>query len=129
MSLGTHTDQAAPYEEFTKALANLRRISARAEDGIVRDALLKRFTLAHETAWRAMGRKMKRNETASQPEALLNDALGAGLIEGIETWQEIGHQRRHAAHAFEDAEAAAIADFVRRRALPALETLRARMTG
>lgn len=128
MRPGTHIDQAAPYDDFAKALANLRRISAMAEGDIVRDALLKRFALACETAWRFMGRATKRTETASSPEALLIHALDAGLIEDIETWRELGRQRRRAAHAFEEAEAAAIADFVRRRALPALETLRARMT-
>jgi nucleotidyltransferase substrate binding protein (TIGR01987 family) len=113
-------------EQFSKAVAALRRALEQLEDEFVRDSIIKRFELCFETARKAMQRWLREQDELNQHSTkkdIFPAALRTGLIQDVDTWNELGAARNDTSHEYDDVKALEIVALARSVGLSAFEAL------
>ncbi len=116
-------------DQFDRALARLHEALVENETPLVRDALIQRFEFTFEMAWLSLFDFLawKGERVAKQAWAVLPVAFQALLIEDAQLWDEVRISRNQTSHTYDEAKAIVVAAFVREKAIPAFDTLQARL--
>lgn len=112
-------------QQFRKALENLRTAAAMPEDDIVRDALVKRLSLACGTAMGALQSMLNESSSAAAPDwyEVLRQAENAGFISDAGSWGQMLRYQSDERLAYDDATAEELVAYVRSNGLACLEQL------
>ena len=110
---------------FESALAGLHEAAELAETTVVRDALIRRFVNAFETAWRALFWSLTSRgvQVRSETTDVLQRSRETSLLKDEALWREIRHFRDRSPQAFDETFASELTDFVRTRAIIAFDDL------
>ena len=110
---------------FESALAGLHEAAGLDETTIVRDALIRRFVNAFETAWRALfwSLTLLGVQVRSETTDVLQRSGETGLLKDEALWREIRYFRDRSPQAFDETIAGELADFVRAQAIIAFDDL------
>lgn len=112
--------------KFADALAALEEAALENETRMARDSLLLRYVFTFEMAWQAMRQVLlDRGDTETPRVAFstLETAFKVGIVRDPALWDELRKARNGVVHAYDEAEAIALAALVRQRALPTLRAL------
>lgn len=99
------------------------------ETPLVRDALIKRFELTFEMAWKCMYRWLRVQQVDVPQEAfrVIPCAFSAGLIDDDAAWTAIRQARNRTSHTYAEKIAIAVAAVARERAGPCFRALHERL--
>ena len=117
------------FEYFDKALARLKEALAEPESEFMRDAIVKRFEITFEMAWKTMFRFLtdKGERIAAKAWDVIPVAFESLLIEDAEVWDSMRDWRNDASHEYNMAKATELASLVRLRFKDAFELFHAEM--
>lgn len=120
---------AQQYQYFLKALQRLKEALAEPESSFVRDAIVKRFEMTFEMAWKTMFRFLADKGERVAPKAwdVLPLAFESLLIEDGALWDRMREYRNDTSHEYNEVKAVEIAAFVRQHGLKAFELFAAEM--
>ena len=117
------------FEYFDKALARLKEALAEPESEFMRDAIVKRFEITFEMAWKTMFRFLtdKGERIAAKAWDVIPVAFESLLIEDAEVWDSMRDWRNDTSHEYNMAKATELASLVRLRFKDAFELFPAEM--
>ncbi len=120
---------ARSLENFRRCLANLRTAL---ETPIVDDrdlaGVVKLFELAYETGWKALGSALRlEGHAVPGSKSAFRKAVQLGWLEDSADWGEMVQARNESVHIYQPEAARSLAEDVRTRYVPLLESLLARL--
>jgi nucleotidyltransferase substrate binding protein (TIGR01987 family) len=125
-----HSDRfEVARKQYNQALDRLHEVIALDEDSIIRDSLIQRFEFTYELAWKSMFYWL-RDQGEQVPEMqkpIIAAAFRCELIADPKLWEDIKDERDETSHTYNEAKAMFVSAFVRTKALPAFDALRARL--
>ena len=119
-------------ENYTRAVENLAEAAgtwqAHRADALYRDGLIRRFEIAAELAWKSLKDYMEDQGlrlSFSTPKYIMKEAYAAGMIDDESAWLQILQARNEMSHVYDESAAAATAERICAKYLPAFRALAA----
>ena len=116
-------------KQYNQALDRLHEVAIMDEDAIIRDSLIQRFEFTYELAWKSMFYWMRGHgeKVPEMQKPIIAAAFRCELIADPQLWEDIKDERDETSHTYNEAKAMLVSAFVRAKALPAFDALRARL--
>ena len=115
---------------FRSALSRLQEMLTQNEDEAVRDAIVLRYLLTFEAAWKAMYQYLIANgeRVGDSAWVVLPEAFKVGLIADATAWDQARKYRNIIGHDYDKPKSIEIAAYVRKEGIAAFETLAVKLS-
>ena len=98
------------------------------EDDLYLDAIIKRFELSYELAWRLMKKVLAyEGIDAQSPRMIIREAFNAGLLKKADVWLDMLEKRNLSSHTYNQETAEAIYKFIKDKYVKELNDLKAKI--
>jgi nucleotidyltransferase substrate binding protein (TIGR01987 family) len=100
--------------DFLFALSRLEEAVAQPESSLLRDAVIQRFRLTYELAWKAVELWLETKDIVElSAKEILQQALQQGLLDDGNSWSELHRLRNLTSCTYDEAQAIKVYDFVK----------------